>query len=59
MNRRSARAELLAAQVKNKHVEFIAADMNHELARKNARDQNQLEPTDFRGSAHLALALDP
>ena len=39
-----------------KRVTFIPADMNHQTAREKARKRGQAEPTDFRGSAHLALA---
>lgn len=51
-----ARDEMLAARRSGKPVTFIPADMNHEIAREKARKKGEPEPTDFRGSAHLALA---
>jgi hypothetical protein len=53
-----ARDEMLAARQAGKPVTFIPADMNHEIAREKARKKGQPEPTDFRGSAHPALAAD-
>lgn len=53
-----ARDEMLAARRAGKPVTFIPADMNHEIAREKARKKGAPEPTDFRGSAHLALAAD-
>lgn len=50
------RDEALAARAAGKPVTFIPADMNHEIARKNAQKRGKSEPTDFRGSAHAALA---
>lgn len=50
-----ARDELLAARRAGKPVTFIAADMNHQIARAKARSKGRPEPTDFRGSAHAAL----
>ena len=51
-----ARDELLAARHAGKPVTFIAADMNHQIARDKAQKKGLPEPTDFRGSAHTALA---
>lgn len=51
-----ARDEMLAARRAGKPVTFIPADMNHEIAREKARKKGEAEPTDFRGSAHAALA---
>jgi hypothetical protein len=50
-----ARDEALAARRAGKPVSFIPADMNHEAARKKAREKGEPEPTDFKGSAHEAL----
>ena len=50
------RDEMLAARAARKPVTFISADMNHEIAREKARKRGEPEPTDFRGSAHTALA---
>ena len=50
------RDEMLAARASGKPVTFIPADMNHEIAREKAQKRGEPEPTDFRGSAHLALA---
>jgi len=50
-----ARDEMLAARKVGKPVTFIPADMNHEIAREKAQKKGQVEPTDFRGSAHCAL----
>jgi len=47
---------MLAARRAGKPVTFIPADMNHEIAREKARKKGEAEPTDFRGSAHAALA---
>ncbi len=54
-----ARDELIAARAAGKSVRFIAADMNHRIARDKARAKGQPEPTDFRGAAHAALAGKP
>lgn len=51
-----ARDEMLAARRAGKRVTFIPADMNHKIARDKARKRGEAEPTDFRGSAHRALA---
>ena len=50
------RDEMLAARHAGKPVTFIPADMNHKIARERARKRGEAEPTDFRGSAHGALA---
>ena len=50
------RDEMLAARAAGKPVTFIPADMNHDIARERARKRGAPEPTDFRGSAHAALA---
>ncbi len=46
-----SRDELIAAKRLGKKVQFIAADMNHEIAREKARKRGQQAPTDFRGAA--------
>lgn len=46
-----ARDELRAARAAGLAVEFIAADMNHAIAREKARRKGQREPSEFRGSA--------
>jgi hypothetical protein len=51
-----ARDELLAAKALGKPVTFIAADMNHVAAVKQAAGRGQPLPTDFRGAAHEAVA---
>lgn len=48
--------EALAARAAGKRVTFIPADMNHEIAKKRAQKRGEPEPSDFRGSAHAALA---
>jgi hypothetical protein len=50
-----ARDELIAAKRSGKHVQFIAADMNHQIARDKARKKNRPPPTDFRGAAASAF----
>jgi shikimate kinase len=45
-----ARDEAAAAIALGKPVRFVAADMNHALARQKARDRQEAEPTDFRGT---------
>jgi hypothetical protein len=55
-----ARDELLAARRAGKPVLFLAADMNHAIAREKARKQGKPIPTDFRGSAQGVLPIaDP
>jgi len=51
-----ARDEMRAARAAGKPVTFIAADMNHRLARDKAAARGAPLPTDFRGSAHAAFA---
>ena len=51
-----ARDEMLAARQAGKAVTFVPADMNHKVARDRAVKRGEAEPTDFRGSAHGALA---
>jgi len=51
-----ARDELRAARAAGKRVQFVPADMNHQIARDKAHAKGQPEPTDFRGAAHAALA---
>jgi len=46
-----SRDELIAARRLGKKVQFIPADMNHEIARERARKRSQPAPTDFRGAA--------
>ena len=46
-----ARDELVAAKRAGKRVEFIPADMNHQIARDKARKKGEPPPTDFRGAA--------
>jgi hypothetical protein len=51
-----ARDEFIAARALGRKTEFIAADMNHEIARARAKKANQAPPTDFRGTLGAALA---
>jgi hypothetical protein len=51
-----ARDELLAARAAARSVSFIAADLNHRIARDQARAQGRPEPVDFSGAAHAAIA---
>jgi predicted Rossmann-fold nucleotide-binding protein len=46
-----ARDELVAAKGWGKRVEFIPADMSHQIAREKAQKKGQPAPTDFRGAA--------
>jgi hypothetical protein len=46
-----ARDELNAGRRLGKKVQFIPADMNHEIARERARKRGEPAPTDFRGAA--------
>ena len=46
-----ARDELVAARRSGKNVQFIPADMKHEIAREKALKRGQPAPTDFRGAA--------
>jgi hypothetical protein len=46
-----ARDELTVAKQAAKRVEFIPADMNHEIAREKALTRGEPPPTDFRGAA--------
>ena len=50
-----ARDELIAARRAGKRVQFIPADMNHEIARDKALKNGQPVPTDFRGAAGTAF----
>ena len=52
------RDEALGARAAGKPVTFIPADMNHAVARDKANKKGKPAPTDFRGSAHTALAPD-
>jgi hypothetical protein len=52
-----ARDEMLAARAAGIPVRFLAADMNHAIARDKARNKGQAEPVDFRGAAHAALGV--
>jgi hypothetical protein len=45
-----ARDELTAAKRSGKRVEFIPADMNHQVAREKAQKKGQPPPTDFGGA---------
>lgn len=49
-----ARDEIIGARRAGKDVRFIAADMNHKVARDRAAKRGQAEPTDFRGTAATA-----
>jgi len=49
------RDELTAAKRAGKDVRFIAADMNHAIARERALKRGQPVPTDFRGAAGAAF----
>ncbi len=51
---RVAADELMAARAAGKPVRFIAADMNHRLARQRAAERGEPSPLDFRGAAHAA-----
>ncbi len=53
-----ARDELLEAKRRGKRTSFIPAEKNRAVARENARRQGLPVPSDFRGAAELALALD-
>ena len=53
------RDEMLAARQAGKPVIFIAADMNHQIAREKARKKGRPAPVDFKGAAHRALAEVP
>ena len=50
-----ARDELIAARRSGKHVQFIPADMNHQIARDKALKKKRRAPTDFRGAAASAF----
>jgi hypothetical protein len=50
-----SRDEFLEAKRTGKKVEFIAADMNHAIARERALKRGQPVPTDFRGAAGVAF----
>ena len=50
-----SRDEFLAAKRAGKKVQFIAADMNHAIARERALKRGQPVPTDFRGAAGVVL----
>jgi len=52
-----ARDEMLAAKEAGRPVIFIPADMNHANARAKAAKRGDAEPTDFKGSAHAAFAI--
>ncbi len=54
-----ARDELVAARRSDKKVQFIPADMNHEIAREKAVKRGQPAPTDFRGAACAGSPLCP
>jgi hypothetical protein len=51
----AARDELVAARAAGKDVEFIPADLNHQIARAKAQKQHAPAPIDFRGAAHAAM----
>lgn len=50
-----ARDELIAAKRLGKMVQFIPADMNHELAQEKARKKRLPVPSDFRGAAAVVF----
>jgi hypothetical protein len=54
-----ARDELTAAKREDKSVTFIAADMNHKIARDKASKKGQPAPTDFRGAADAVFGKAP
>jgi hypothetical protein len=54
-----ARDELIAAGRAGKDVRFIAADMNHAIARQRARERGEPAPTDFRGAAGAVFGVAP
>lgn len=45
-----ARDEFIAARRAGKRVQFIPADMNHQIAREKALKKGDAVPTDFRGA---------
>ena len=49
-----AGVELCAARAAGRAVQFIAADMNHQVALERAARKGQPPPADFRGAAHAA-----
>lgn len=51
-----ARDEFMEARRLGKKTEFIAAEMNHEIARARAAKNKQPPPKDFRGSLGAALS---
>ena len=53
-----AKDELRAARQSGKHVQFIPADMNHQIAHDKALKKGQPAPTDFRGAAASAFLGD-
>jgi hypothetical protein len=53
-----SRDELIAARRLGKDVQFIPADMNHQMARAKARKKDEPAPTDFRGAAASAFKVD-
>jgi hypothetical protein len=50
------RDEFIAAKSLGKNTQFIAADMNHALARAAASKRGLPAPTDFRGALGVALS---
>ncbi len=50
-----ARDELIFARRSGKHVQFIPADMNHQIAHDKALKKAKPAPTDFRGAAASAF----
>ena len=52
-----ARDELISARRLGKDVQFIPADMNHQIARDKARKKDKAAPTDFRGAAAGAFQV--
>jgi hypothetical protein len=54
-----ARDELRGARQAGKVVTFVAADMNHRIARDKALAKGQSAPTDFRGAAAAEFARKP
>jgi hypothetical protein len=53
-----ARDEMIAARQSGKYVQFIPAEMNHQIARDKALRKAQPAPTDFRGAAASAFLGD-
>jgi hypothetical protein len=49
------RDEMIAARRAGKQVQFVPADMNHQLAVQKAAKKGAAPPNDFRGAAHTGI----